>query len=436
MKSWEVIMAAAALAAGIWSHVRTVLHWLRGFVVSTRWTDHDITSSLVSLLKTKRTVREPAYAMTSKYVRSLKSHKFVIMEEMIGSGGVLWFGRVPIKLTRHEKAKGGDVHDEYAANYTFEFIRGTLNWEDLLKQVADHKSNSNGLFRQVRYAVKYHHGRSLANEMTSSQRERLKNRTVKFESVFDQTSGLRLLHYAPEDIGGSLIPSSFKSLALSPEILDVVEEIKVWRKSRGWYQERGIAWRHGLLFHGAPGCGKTSLARATAEELDMPIHIFDLATMSNEDLREAWGEMTVDEPCIALIEDIDSVFNGRTNIATHGGMMSSGGLTFDALLNCVDGVERHEGVLFIITSNKPETIDPALKDRAGRIDRSVEFRPLDYEGRLKVAESILGKIPVAVELAFQNDNVAASRFVEICCKEALTALYGKTKKEPKGPYRD
>ena len=75
------------------------------------------------------------------------------------------------------------------------------------------------------------------------------------------------------------------------------------------------------MLYGPPGTGKTALARAFAEDLNMPIYVFNLAEMSNHELMRVWSEMQVNVPCIALIEDIDNVFNGRENVARKHGMM-------------------------------------------------------------------------------------------------------------------
>src|SRR5262249_48845816 len=144
--------------------------------------------------------------------------------------------------------------------------------------------------------------------------------------------------------------------------------------------------------------GKTALARAFAEELDMPLHVYNLAEMGNFELMKAWAEMQANVPCVALIEDIDNIFHGRQNVVrsrlgaalfgrretkkrqnndadeeTEGGGRSMGMLSFDCLLNCLDGVERSDGVFTIITTNDVTKIDPALGQPRTLPDGTVEF---------------------------------------------------------------
>jgi SpoVK/Ycf46/Vps4 family AAA+-type ATPase len=126
--------------------------------------------------------------------------------------------------------------------------------------------------------------------------------------------------------------------------------------------------------------------------------------------------MTNETPCIALIEDIDAVFQGRDNLITDGGM---GGLTFDCLLNCIDGVERSDGVLLILTTNHVEAIDDALIKRPGRVDKVVEFGPLDFEGRLKLTRRILGDEESAVRVAEEGEGTSAAELQERCFRIAV-----------------
>lgn len=201
-------------------------------------------------------------------------------------------------------------------------------------------------------------------------------------------------------------------------------------------------YSNGIVSHNT---GKTSLVRAIAYDLDLPIYSFDLSTMSNEELIEKWKLMKTYTPCIALIEDIDAVFDGRKNrLGEYGG-----GLTFDCFLNCIGGIENCNGVMLIVTTNNIEDIDEALgvprkdKDmngtlistRPGRIDRALELKKLTEECRVKIARRILKDYPKYInEVVEKGDGDTGAQFQERCTQIALEKYWineNSRKKEKK-----
>jgi len=178
--------------------------------------------------------------------------------------------------------------------------------------------------------------------------------------------------------------------------------------------------------------GKTSLTKAIGQHLDLPIHIFDLTGMSNQEFYYEWSNMLGATPCIALIEDIDTVFSGRENIRNKNNNLNL--LTFDCLLNCIDGIQNTDGLFFIVTTNRVNLLDEALgkprtdKDpngtnistRPGRIDRALELKNLDKDCRLKIAKRILSNCPQYIEkLVDDGDGDSGAQFQERCTQVAL-----------------
>jgi DNA polymerase III delta prime subunit len=150
--------------------------------------------------------------------------------------------------------------------------------------------------------------------------------------------------------------------------------------AEAWYAARGVPYRRGYLFHGPPGCGKTSFVTAAAGQLDCPIYILNLAEPSLSDL--GLLKLVTDAPprSMLLMEDVDAAFHG---VLAKGGAKPSaehsqrdglhiGQLTFSGLLNALDGVAGQEGKLVIMTSNHPEKLDAALV-RPGRVDLRAQF---------------------------------------------------------------
>jgi hypothetical protein len=436
MKSWEYLAAFIGLAAGLWGQVRMVMGWIKGLIIITVSVDETVANLVAAHLGKSRSVSQNRLfsGSTHTWVKPLGRVTTVVWEKLVGSSRTFWNGFRPVWYRKLDKPVSMD-HP-----HSFSFIRGTLDWEKLLLQASDVAGGEASVAFKTklkRHRVIYHFGKNLGSELAkngnggSAGNSSMEDPGAKATYSWGGT-GVRLLGWSSEDIGQDDKFATFTSLSLSPELVSIVEELKRWSALKGWYAERGIPWKRGYLFQGAPGTGKTAFARAAAEELDFPVHVFDLATMSNTDLREEWNKMLKVTPCMVVLEDIDGIFHGRQNVSPGGSFFTSGGLTFDSLLNCVDGVERTDGVLLVVTTNHPEQVDPALYDRPGRIDRIVDFQPLDFEGRLKLATRILGEGDRSWRLASEGEGMPAAKFLEKCCREALEGLYDAPSA---GPYR-
>merc|ERR1712232_606213 len=153
--------------------------------------------------------------------------------------------------------------------------------------------------------------------------------------------------------------------------------------SEAWYAERGVPYRRGYLFHGPPGCGKTSFVTAAAGVLDCPIYILNLAEPNLSDL--GLLKLVTEAPphSMLLMEDVDAAFHcalgkdgkGENQTSAKQSQRDSahvGLLTFSGLLNALDGVAGQEGKLVIMTTNHPEQLDDALV-RPGRVDFRAQF---------------------------------------------------------------
>jgi mitochondrial chaperone BCS1 len=151
--------------------------------------------------------------------------------------------------------------------------------------------------------------------------------------------------------------------------------------TRRFYSNRGIPYRRGYLFYGAPGTGKTSLSFALAGHFKLNLYIMSLASPKLDDsiLDTMFGMLP--PQCIVLMEDIDSARIERgtkqpeedtEDRSKKRSRHNHGPVTLSGLLNAIDGSASQEGRVLIMTSNSPEELDDALL-RPGRIDKQLCF---------------------------------------------------------------
>lgn len=225
-------------------------------------------------------------------------------------------------------------------------------------------------------------------------------------------------------------PEPFSVFPYPKKVLLHVEEMRRWKKSEDWYKERNIPWRRGWLLHGLPGTGKTLLIKSVAQDLDIPIIIFDLASMSNEEVIKEWNSAKFSAPCAIVFEDFDAVFHGRQNIA-----MPDGGVTFDCILNCLSGMQQFDGVFIAITTNHLDKIDPAIgintggqSSRPGRIDTIMEVGPMEEDCRTKLAARLFEMPPNSEyiqDIVREGEGMTAAQFSEICTGRCLQLFWSK-----------
>ncbi|WP_267394406.1 MULTISPECIES: ATP-dependent zinc metalloprotease FtsH [unclassified Sphingomonas] len=158
----------------------------------------------------------------------------------------------------------------------------------------------------------------------------------------------------------------------------------------------------GALLVGSPGTGKTLLARAIAGEAGVPFF-----TISGSDfvemfvgvgasrVRDMFEQAKKSAPCIVFIDEIDAV--GRHRGAGLGNGNDEREQTLNQLLVEMDGFEANEGIIIVAATNRPDVLDPALL-RPGRFDRQVVVPRPDIEGRIKILEVHMKKVPLAPDV--------------------------------------
>ena len=216
------------------------------------------------------------------------------------------------------------------------------------------------------------------------------------------------------------------------EILDFLRDPKKFTKLGGRIPK-------GVLLVGAPGTGKTLLARAIAGEANVPFFSIsgsDFVEMfvgvGASRVRDLFIQGKKHAPCIIFIDEIDAV--GRHRGAGLGGGHDEREQTLNQLLVEMDGFESNEGVIIVAATNRPDVLDPALL-RPGRFDRQVVVPRPDVKGREEILRVHTRKTPLAENVNLSVLSRGTPGFtgadLENLVNEAalLAARLGKTKLE-------
>lgn len=199
--------------------------------------------------------------------------------------------------------------------------------------------------------------------------------------------------------------TTFKDVAGVEEAKEEVSELVDFLKDPKKFQKLGGRIPKGILMIGAPGTGKTLLAKAIAGEADaafFSISGSDFVEMfvgvGASRVRDMFEQARKNTPCLIFIDEIDAV--GRSRGHGLGGGNDEREQTLNALLVEMDGFDTQEGIIIIAATNRPDVLDPALL-RPGRFDRQITVNLPDVRGReaiLKVhAKNV--KLDPSVDLA-------------------------------------
>ncbi|KAI9034643.1 P-loop containing nucleoside triphosphate hydrolase protein [Hyaloraphidium curvatum] len=187
----------------------------------------------------------------------------------------------------------------------------------------------------------------------------------------------------------------------------------------------------GVLFYGPPGCGKTLLAKAIANECQanfISIKGPELLTMwfgeSEANVRDVFDKARAAAPCVMFFDELDSIAKARgSSMGDAGG---AGDRVLNQILTEMDGMGAKKNVFVIGATNRPDQIDPALL-RPGRLDQLIYIPLPDEPSRLQILKSTLRKSPVSKEvdlnyLAKVTPGFSGADLTEICQRAAKLAI--------------
>lgn len=351
--------------------------------------------------------------------------------------------RIPSKNSIYYKGKKILFVSNSGGHLKLTFLRGTVKTDELISMALDHANARTDRFddesaKQSRFYVQIITGEekgmnqkwernNRANTSTSSPSvgdspelespaELLNDsidKSFKYDSCEWQTSGTH---------------DPFQTLYYPPHVEKYIKQAEQWMSMEKWYTDRDIPWRRGWLLFGGPGTGKTSLSKAVAQRLGIPMYIYNMNTLSDQEFMKEWDDMQ--SPCMAVFEDFDNVFHGRIPQTEHKL------LSFDCVLNTIGGAKSTHGIFLTVTTNDLSKIDPAMgvvwgtegnkggiSSRPGRIDSVIELGAMEEDGRLKLATRILRDWPEAIaQLVAEGDNCSPVQFQEMCLQYATLRI--------------
>lgn len=205
-------------------------------------------------------------------------------------------------------------------------------------------------------------------------------------------------------------PKAARPAAASPDFPDRLEDVRGMDGAVGWarqltadlglYRTGELGWEdvdRGAVLAGPPGVGKTRLARLIAAEAGIPLFDASVATWQRQDSERSniqsrigatFEQAREAAPCLLLIDEIDAIWT-REGRRDHNSSYFTGIIA--ALLEALDGPTPREGVVVIGTTNKPDSLDPALL-RPGRLERVIEVPRPHYDALRAMIDSYTGRI--------------------------------------------
>ena len=226
------------------------------------------------------------------------------------------------------------------------------------------------------------------------------------------------------------LKTKFDDIAGADEAKEEIKEIVDFLKDPLRFKMLGGNIPKGVLLTGAPGTGKTLLAKAVASEANVPFFSIsgsDFVEMfvgvGASRVRDMFEQARKNMPCLIFIDEIDAV--GRSRFSGMGGGHDEREQTLNAMLVEMDGLETQAGVIIIAATNRPDVLDPALL-RPGRFDRQIVMDLPDIKGRRKILDVHIKNIKTNADInldliARTTPGFSGADLANLCNEAALLA---------------
>ncbi|PFH31930.1 cell division protein CDC48AP [Besnoitia besnoiti] len=223
-----------------------------------------------------------------------------------------------------------------------------------------------------------------------------------------------------EDIGG-----------LEEVKQELVETVQYPVEHGEKFHKFGLAPSKGVLFYGPPGCGKTLLAKAVANECKanfISVKGPELLTMwfgeSEANVRDLFDKARAAAPCVIFFDEMDSVAKARGSGTGGGGEAAD--RVINQILTEIDGIGKRKPIFVIGATNRPDILDPAVT-RPGRLDQLLYIPLPDFPSRVNIFKAALRKSPLAPDVDIEGmakrlEGFSGADITEICQRAAKNAV--------------
>ncbi|BAY08874.1 AAA family ATPase [Calothrix sp. NIES-2098] len=192
----------------------------------------------------------------------------------------------------------------------------------------------------------------------------------------------------------SIKSATFDNLILQGNLKqDIQDDLANFFASQEIYTTYGVPWKRGILFIGSPGNGKTHTVKALINHIQQPcLYVKSFQSeydTDSENIRKVFKQARQSAPCILVLEDLDSLLTDDNR---------------SFFLNELDGFAANEGIVTIASTNHPERLDPAIRDRPSRFDRKYHFELPDDSVREAYIALWNDRLKTAMHLSPESIN--------------------------------